>query len=119
MAIIRMCDMEFYGYTGCLPEEKIQGQNFVITCTMVCDSLPGTVTDELSDTVNYAEVYEIIKKETEESHCNLIEHLAYVIANKVLKVSELISEVTIKVSKPEAPIDGKFKAMETEVTVHA
>lgn len=119
MAVIRMCDMEFYGYTGCLPEEKINGQTFIISCEMTCDDLPGTVTDELTDTVNYAEVYEVIKKETEESHCNLIEHLAHVIATKVLKVSNLITEVKITVSKPQAPIDGKFRTMETEVTLHA
>ncbi len=119
MAIIRMCDMEFYGYTGCLPEEKVNGQTFVVTCIMNCDNLPGCVTDNLEDTVNYAEVYEVIKNITEASHCNLIEHLAYEIAGEVLKVSSLITEVKIIVSKPQAPIDGKFRTMETEVVRHA
>lgn len=119
MAIIRMKEMEFYGYTGCLPEEKVNGQTFVITCEMNCDSIPGCETDELEGTVNYAEVYEVIKDEVESSHCNLIEYLANNLAKKVLAISDLITEVKIIVSKPQAPIDGKFKTMEVEVTLHA
>ena len=58
---VKMCDMEFYGFTGCLPEEKEKGQIFVVTCDMGFEELPGAKTDELSGTVDYSEVYELIK----------------------------------------------------------
>lgn len=119
MAVIRMRDMEFYGFTGCLPEEKINGQRFIINVTMTLDGLGGFVSDRLEDTVDYSAVYEIVKAETESSHCDLIEHLAYVLAGRILGFSEKISEVTVSVSKPDAPIDGKFGTMEAEVTLHA
>ncbi|MBQ1894145.1 MAG: dihydroneopterin aldolase [Clostridiales bacterium] len=119
MAIIRMCDMEFYGYTGCLPEEKENGQVFIVSVVMECPGLEGCITDRLEDTVDYSKVYDTVKKTTERSDCNLIEFLANEIARKVLRVSDRIGRVTVTVSKPDAPIDGIFRTMEAEVTLDA
>lgn len=113
---IKMSSMEFYGYTGCLPEEKENGQIFIIDCEMMFDELPGAVNDRLEDTVDYSKVYEVIKDITENNCFDLIEHLAYEIAGKVLETDGLIREVRIRVSKPDAPIDGVFGAMEAEIT---
>ena len=113
---VKMCDMEFYGYTGCLPEEKEKGQVFIVTCDMGFNEIPGAVTDKLEDTVNYAEVYELIKDIVTTGRGNLIENLAYNIAGCVLGFSNLIDEVTITVSKPQAPVEGIFRTMETTVT---
>ena len=113
---VKMCDMEFYGFTGCLPEEKEKGQVFVVTCDMGFEGLPGARTDELSGTVDYSEVYELIKDIVSSSRGNLIENLAYRLVECVLGYSELISEVSITVSKPSAPVDGVFRTMETTIT---
>ncbi|MCQ2504416.1 MAG: dihydroneopterin aldolase [Saccharofermentans sp.] len=113
---IVMSQMDFYGYIGCLPEEKEKGQPFIVSCDMAFEKIPGAVTDRLEDTVDYSAVYEIIKAEVTTSECNLIEHLAYEIAGKVLDYSNLIDSVKITVSKPEAPVEGSFKTMLTEIT---
>ena len=119
MAKIRMCDMEFYGYTGCLPEEKKQGQTFIVTVEMDCEDLVGCISDRLEDTVDYSKVYDIVKNIVESSHCNLIEHLCFSIARELLDSSDLITEVKVTVSKPNAPVNGKFRTMETEVILRA
>lgn len=114
---IFMKDMEFFGYIGCLPEEKKNGQKFIINCEMELSRMGGAATDELDDTVNYAEVYELIKSTMETARYDLIERLADELATSILLTSYILSSVTVRVSKPDAPIDGKFGAMETEVTV--
>ena len=113
---LRMVDMEFYGYTGCLPEEKEKGQTFVVTVDMACNRIPGAMTDNLNDTINYAEVYDRIKEYVTPSKGDLIENLAYEIGGIVLKCSDIPDEVTVTVSKPEAPVVGIFKTMETVIT---
>ena len=113
---IFMRDMEFYGYIGCLPFEKENGQRFVISCEMELSDMTGAESDSLEDTVNYAEVYDLIKDKTENARCDLIERLADDLAESVLLSSPLIAKATVRVSKPDAPIDGKFGAMEAEVT---
>ena len=115
MEVIRMKNMEFFGHTGCLPEEKENGQKFVVTCEIYFENNMGKITDSLNDTVDYAAVYAKIKEIVENDHGNLIEHLAYVIAGEVLYIAHSAVNVTVTVSKPECPIDGKFETMEAVI----
>ena len=109
--------MKIYGYTGCLPEEKEKGQYFIVSVDLFCKDIPGAVTDELNDTINYAEVYAAVEKIVSGSKFNLIEHMAYVIGREVIAYSSLIDSVRVTVRKPDAPVEGLFEAMEAEVTV--
>lgn len=53
--------MTFYAYHGVLPEEKTLGQRYSVRVELFLDlSKPGQ-TDDLADTVDYADIYEIIK----------------------------------------------------------
>ena len=112
---IRICDMKVFGHTGCLQEEKDKGQYFIISCEMVFDEIQGKFTDDLRDTADYSKVYKLIEERTEGSYFDLIEHLAYVIAGDVLDFDERILEVIVTVSKPDAPIEGDFRTVETEI----
>ena len=114
---ISLKQMKLFGHTGCLPDEKENGQYFYVSIDMFCKDIPGALTDDLNDTINYAEVYEIAKKITEEADYNLIEHLAFAIGRAVISVYDLTYSVRVLVRKPDAPIDGEFDAMETEITV--
>ena len=114
---ISLKEMKLYGYTGCLPEEKEKGQYFYVTVDMYCRDIPGKMTDDLNDTVNYADVYEIAKGIVESADYNLIEHLAFEIGRAVISKYDLTDSVRVLVRKPDAPIDGEFDAMETEITV--
>ncbi|MCQ2531827.1 MAG: 2-amino-4-hydroxy-6-hydroxymethyldihydropteridine diphosphokinase [Saccharofermentans sp.] len=115
---LRMVDMEFYGYTGCLPEEKENGQTFVVTVDMACNRIPGAMTDNLEGTINYAELYERIKNYVTTSKGNLIENLAYNIGGIVLDYSDIPDSVKVTVSKPQAPVVGMFKTMETTIELN-
>lgn len=112
---ISLKDMKFYGYTGCLPEEKEKGQWFYISIDLFCKTIRGTISDELNDTVNYADVFDIARKLVEGSKFNLIEHMAYEIGRAVISAYEIIDEIEVTVRKPDAPIDGEFEAMETKI----
>lgn len=114
---ISLKNMKLFGYTGCLPEEKENGQYFYVSIDMFCRKIPGAVTDDLNDTVNYADVYEITKQIVEKSDCNLIEHLAFMIGRRVISKYDLTDSVRVLVRKPDAPVEGEFDAMETEITV--
>ena len=114
---ISLKEMKLYGYTGCLPEEKEKGQFFYVTVDMYCREILGRITDDLNDTINYAEVYSIVEKIVTVSKFNLIEHMAYEVGRAVISYSELIDKVTVLVRKPDAPVDGTFDAMETEISV--
>lgn len=109
--------MKLYGYTGCLPEEKKNGQYFVIDVDMMMRSIPGALTDDLEGTVNYAEVFEKVKRIVSESRFNLIEHLAFEIGRALISEYDLVNEVSVLVRKPDAPVAGDFECMETKINV--
>lgn len=60
--IIELVNMEFYAYHGCFREEQIIGNKFTVTLTVETDLSIPAESDELSDAVNYQELYKLVKK---------------------------------------------------------
>lgn len=106
--------MEFYGYHGVLKEEKRVGQPFIISVEMYLDLFPAGVTDDLTKTVNYAEVYQEIRKIAEEESFDLIEALAHAIGMMLLEKYK-ICKVKVIVDKPMAPLPGGSLAARVEI----
>lgn len=73
--------MEFYGYHGCLPEERQQGQTFFVDLTMQLNLRAAGEQDDLGQTVNYADVFTKIRGIVEGEPCQLIEAVAERIAS--------------------------------------
>lgn len=104
---IELKGMAFYGYHGCLPEEREKGQRFFVDLTLFTDLKKAGETDELADTVNYAEVYGAVKNIVEGTPRNLIEAVAESVAKRVLAFSA-VQRAAVTIRKPSAPIGGKF-----------
>lgn len=96
--------LEVFAKHGVLPEENTLGQKFLISVTMYCDTRKAGVSDALSDSVNYAEVSELIKKSTEEKMFQLLERLAWHLAKKILLTYPQIAKVDLEIEKPWAPV---------------
>ncbi len=95
----------FYGYHGTLPEERKLGQRFVVDVTLETDLRRAGDTDDLSKTVNYAEVLADVKAIVEGPPCELIETVAERIAKKLLTIT-LVKAVDVCVKKPQPPLKG-------------
>ena len=75
MGIIDVTGIRVYGYHGCLEEEAVIGQEYVIDVKIRCDFSKAILSDDLSHTVDYCTVYEIVKREMA-IPSRLIEHVA-------------------------------------------
>ena len=99
--------MRFYGYHGVNPEEKAQGQPYIVDLEADVDLTRPGRSDDLEDTVSYTLMYRVARAVVEGDSRNLLEALAQSIADKVL--DELpIEAVNVTVSKPAPPIKGSF-----------
>lgn len=117
MDFIKMNKMEFFSHVGCLPEEKLNGQNFIISIDLgFKNEIKGCMTDNLNDTSDYSVIFTEVKNLVENSSDNLIERLAQKIADKVFEVDKKVDRVVVTVEKPNAPIDGMFKSMDVVIT---
>ncbi|MDF2787238.1 dihydroneopterin aldolase [Neobacillus niacini] len=108
--------MEFYGYHGVFPEETKLGQRFVVDLMVLVDLKKAGQTDELEYSVNYGELFQVCKEVVEGKPYKLVEAVAEKIAETVLGQFTLVSEVTIKVIKPDPPIPGHYQSVAVEIT---
>lgn len=106
--------IKVYGYHGVMDEEKKLGQNFIVDIKMSKDLTMAGTTDNLEKTVNYAEVYEVVKNIIKKEKYNLIERVAERIADELINRYN-ISKAKVRVKKPQAPIDGNFEFVGVEI----
>lgn len=107
--------MEFYGYHGVFPEENRLGQRFVVDLTIDVDLEPAGKSDNLEDSVNYGELYELCRAIVEGERYKLVETIAERIAEDVLAVYQKVGSCTVKVYKPDPPIPGHYKAVAVQI----
>ncbi|MCQ2466377.1 MAG: dihydroneopterin aldolase [Clostridia bacterium] len=116
MDYIKMKKMRFFSHVGCLEEEKINGQEFVISIDLGFKTpIPGCKTDNLEDTSDYSVIYSEVRDLVTSASDNLIERLAQKIADKVFEIDKKVDKVVVTVEKPNAPIDGLFASMDVVI----
>ncbi|MCR5176329.1 MAG: dihydroneopterin aldolase [Anaerovibrio sp.] len=109
MDSIYLSGMEFYGRHGALPEENTLGQRFIVDLIMYIDLHNAGATDCLDETVNYAAVFDRVRRIVEGSPVKLLERLADRIAHEIFRGFDLIEGLEVIIHKPGAPIQGVFK----------
>lgn len=100
--------LKLFAYHGVNPEEKENGQNFVIDLDYYVNIARACQMDTLDDTVSYAKVVKTIRRVFSAEKYDLIERAAQVIADAVLDEFEDIFKVEVTLKKPEAPISAEF-----------
>jgi len=112
---ITITGIRAFGYHGVYPDEKRDGQEFVVDATLYLSTARAAETDDVADTVHYGELAEAIATIVGGDPVDLIETLAHRIADVVL-AHDLVQMTRITVHKPSAPIAVPFA--DVAVTVH-
>ncbi|WP_059040588.1 dihydroneopterin aldolase [Paenibacillus rubinfantis] len=112
---IRIERLECYGYHGVFPEENRLGQRFYIDVEMGLDLRPAGTEDDLTRSVNYADVCLLIQEIVELNRFQLIETVAETIASRVLDTYTIVEETTVRVTKPHPPVPVRFGGVSVEI----
>ncbi|MBO1199512.1 dihydroneopterin aldolase [Staphylococcus simiae] len=107
--------LRFYGYHGVLSAENDIGQIFVVDVEMLIDLSVAGMSDKVEDTVNYGEVFEVIKSIMEGQPVNLLEHLAERIAKRINSHYNRVLETKIRITKENPPIPGHYQGVGIEI----
>jgi dihydroneopterin aldolase len=110
MATIAIENMEFHAFHGCFKEEQIIGNTFLVDLYMDTDTKEAELSDNLEHTVNYARVYELVKKEMAVKS-KLLEHLGKRILEAIEQAYPQIDAIELKISKMNPPIGGKVESV--------
>ena len=92
-----------FGYHGLFDHERVNGQSFKVDVKLELKNKKASKTDEITDAVDYSEVVKIVHGLINGDPVNLIERLAQIIANTLLKKFPLKS-VEVVVHKANAPV---------------
>jgi len=104
---IELLGLREFGHHGVLEHERINGQYFSVDATLGLSISHAAHTDDLADTVNYAEVADSIRARIAGEPVDLIEKLAELIATDCLAFPQVVF-AKIRIHKPDAPIEGEF-----------
>ena len=106
MSTIAIEGMTFRAYHGCMEEEQVIGNTFVVDLYLEADTEKAELSDDLNDTTDYAEAYNIVKREIE-IPSKLIEHVGRRILDAVKGSFPEVESIELKVSKMNPPINGQ------------
>ncbi|MEZ4633072.1 MAG: 2-amino-4-hydroxy-6-hydroxymethyldihydropteridine diphosphokinase [Deinococcales bacterium] len=104
---------EFYARHGFYEAEASLGSRFIVDVEL---SLNLPADDDLSHSVSYADIYDLIRHEVTETRHKLIESLANRMAERILEAHPLVEGLTLRVHKPFAPLAGIFRDVYVEVS---
>lgn len=112
---LRLTGIEVFAHHGVLPEEKQIGQRFLIDLLIELDINPAERSDDVSDTIDYADLAAKVHELVAGNRWNLIETVAERTADLVLSHPRA-QAVEVTVHKPDAPIPVGFG--DVSVMVH-
>ncbi|MCI9274100.1 MAG: dihydroneopterin aldolase [Clostridiales bacterium] len=113
---IQIRGLKLFAYHGVNPEEKQDGQNFELDVTLFTSVKRPGRTDDLNDTINYSKAVKCITRVMLEESYDLIERAASRVAQELLTEFSSLDRVTVRLKKPEAPIQADFDYVAVEIT---
>jgi dihydroneopterin aldolase len=98
-------DIRFYGHHGVTPAQQEVGAWFSVDVELALDLTPAALSDDVGATVDYGLVVRRVVAVATEQRVQLIERLAGLLSDVLLREFPA-REVTVRVRKLTAPIDG-------------
>jgi len=99
---IELKKLQFFAFHGLLEEEKKTGNLFEVNLSV--DQLPNTVViTDISATINYAELFHLVKAEMQKPR-ELLETLAMEIVEHIHSIYPQITKMEISITKLHPPI---------------
>jgi len=111
---ISLQDIELQAYHGVFEEERRMGNTFRVSVRLSVPECLGVQTDELSDTWNYGEIYNLVVREMEQPS-QLLEHVAGRIRRAIQESFPQATEIHVKISKKNPPVGGKVAWASIEI----
>jgi len=100
---IEITGLSLYTHHGVSEAEREVGQRLVVDLRLDVGTTDATVTDAIEDTVDYAEVCQLVALVAQQRSHRTLERLCGTIASRLLADYDLES-VWVKATKPEPPI---------------
>ena len=107
--------MKFYAFHGVLPQENVVGAYYYVDLKLKTDFTHAAETDELEDTVSYADIFTTVKEEMA-IPSKLLEHVCQRIASRIFKEFPTIETIDLSLFKENPPMGACAQRIGVEVS---
>ncbi len=111
---IRIVNMTFYGHHGVEESERELGGRFAIDVELYLDLEPAGRTDDLTKTIDYKAVYDLVRRMESSRRYQLLEALAHDVAESIL-TNFAVEKVVVRARKQSVPLGGLIDHTEVEI----
>ena len=111
---IEIKNLKIMGRHGVFDFERFQDRTFELDLVLFLDLSKASKSDNLEDTIDYAEIIDVVIKEFTKKNYNLIEAVADSIISRLFKEFNF-NKVKVRIRKPHAPIDAEFDTVQVEL----
>lgn len=109
-------NIRFFAYHGVAPQETTVGNEFVVSLRLKTDIARAMESDDVADTVNYAEIHQTVKEEMD-IPSKLLEHIAGRIVRRLFNDFTTIERIDLKLSKRNPPMGADIETAGVEVHI--
>ena len=104
-------EVRFYAFHGVMPQERSVGGEFFVSVKVGYPLEKAMISDDVADTLNYAALYELVKKEMMQPS-GLLEHVMGRIVEAIEKAFPEVTSVEVKIKKVNPPMGSDCKGAE-------
>lgn len=99
---------------GVLPQERVVGNDYEVTAEVGYDIRKAMETDDVADTLNYAELCRVITEEMAVPSA-LLEHVAGRIARRIVDTFHAVSSLRLRITKLNPPMGADCDGAGVEI----
>lgn len=111
---IYLSEMRVHAHHGVMPQETKVGADFIVNIRVGCDIARAMETDDVADTVSYADLCAIVKAEMDKPS-KLVEHVAGRIAKAIFDAYGEITTIDLAITKRNPPMGADCDGAGVEV----
>lgn len=102
LSIVNVENLRLRAYIGFIDWEKVKLQDVVVSYSFKYDTHTSSISDDVSDAIDYKKLTKQIIKMVDNQSFQLIEYLANKIYTKIRQYSPDIQDIEVKIEKPFA-----------------
>lgn len=111
---ILLRSLRFHAFHGVEAQERLVGNDYEISLRLKVDVSRAVLSDQVDDTINYAEVYQLVG-EVMTTPVNLVEHLAGAIGERLFQRWSQIEAIDVTVLKLNPPMGADCQGAGVEL----
>jgi len=115
MGKIFLEDVRVYAHHGCMEAETVIGSDYRVDLWVEGDLSYSAISDDLTDTVDYVHLNNVIKEEMA-IPSKLLEHVVQRILKRVMQEAPMVDQCGVRVAKINPPVGGHVRTISVELS---